>query len=415
MNDAFFPTPEIPAPKEPPEGSSTAETSAATSEGPHAPQASQPTPEAAPVQESAPADASGPSFFSDTYILTASECTDPQSPDRGMPKIPAQASDVHATFSKLGLSMVVLLAAMLAGTYAIDYLLAVNVPGYGLSWWRTWVLSLLPLYGLGLPLMYLVLRKIPVAPHNTDYPLGRNRDLMQKPRFTVGNFITLLFLAFGCMYVGSIIGNAIMSILSTVMEYPYANGLQSMVDESPFWMTFIGTCICAPLGEEFIFRKLLIDRSRRFGDGVSIIVSGFFFGLFHGNLFQFFYAFMLGLVLAYIYTRTGNLWWCVAMHAIVNFMGGIVVPGLAALLPENTLSVTPMQSLVSLLIMAWTYGTIIAAIVILVKHRDSRKISSGQNPLYAEKSAFRVMLNPGMLTNYILMSIMMVLSLIPAY
>jgi membrane protease YdiL (CAAX protease family) len=43
-------------------------------------------------------------------------------------------------------------------------------------------------------------------------------------------------------------------------------------------------------------------------------------------LFQFFYAFGLGLVLGYVYMRTSRLRYSMAMHMLVNFNGGIVAP-----------------------------------------------------------------------------------------
>ena len=46
-----------------------------------------------------------------------------------------------------------------------------------------------------------------------------------------------------------------------------------------------------------MFRKLLIDRIVPFGQRVAVVVSGLAFGLFHGNFYQFFYAFSLGAVL----------------------------------------------------------------------------------------------------------------------
>ncbi len=334
------------------------------------------------------------------------------------------AAETRRQFSRLGLSMLVLSVAMIAAQYGLDYLLFYTIPNYATSWWRTWVLSLIPLYGVGLPLMLLSLKGLPAVPHNTHYlrpAVGfLPPEKQEKSRFTVGHWFILLVIGFGCMYIGNIIGTTLMAILSAITGYEYANALNSIIDESPLWMTFIGTCICAPFGEELLFRKLLIDRSRRFGDTVSILISGFFFGLFHANLFQFFYAFLLGMVLAYIYTRTGKYLLCVAMHAVVNFVGGIVMPELSKLLPDTTdpdalLNMTPVQSLVSSFMSMWVYGSIIAGIVLFIIFFKQRQLSRGSSPLNRRTTPYEVMLNPGMLANFIVMSLMMVISLIPQY
>ena len=44
------------------------------------------------------------------------------------------------------------------------------------------------------------------------------------------------------------------------------------------------------------------------------------------NLFQFFYAFLLGLMFGYVYTRTSKLRYSTAMHMIINFNGGVLAP-----------------------------------------------------------------------------------------
>ena len=70
----------------------------------------------------------------------------------------------------------------------------------------------------------------------------------------------------------------------------------------------------APVVEEFIFRKFLIDRVYRYGEWVAILTSGLMFGLFHENLAQFFFATLIGCFFAFFYILrvlrllTGKLW-----------------------------------------------------------------------------------------------------------
>ena len=86
--------------------------------------------------------------------------------------------------------------------------------------------------------------------------------------------------------------------------------------------------ILAPVLEEYIFRKLLIDRLSKYGELTAMLFSATVFGLFHMNFFQFFYAFGLGLLFAYIYTRTRNLLYPVLLHMIINFQGSVLAPWL---------------------------------------------------------------------------------------
>ena len=58
--------------------------------------------------------------------------------------------------------------------------------------------------------------------------------------------------------------------------------------------------------EELVFRATYTKKLIRFGEGPYILLSGFLFGTYHGNLEQFFYAFVMGCCLAF---------WCAARAA----------------------------------------------------------------------------------------------------
>ena len=118
------------------------------------------------------------------------------------------------------------------------------------------------------------------APHVADSapsacrpfnPTYRARGIVaEKPRFGFGWWILIAVIGMGAMEIGALVGQGFMKLLSYLVGYDYANGLETIVSGSPLWATFLGTVVLAPLGEEFIFRKLLIDRTRRWGDAVSV-------------------------------------------------------------------------------------------------------------------------------------------------
>jgi hypothetical protein len=216
------------------------------------------------------------------------------------------------------------------------------------------------------------------------------------------------------MYIGSLIGNGLMQIMSNLMDYDYANPVNDIIKNSPTWMVFFATCICAPFGEELIFRKLLLDRTRGYGETASILLSGLLFGLFHGNLFQFFYAFILGMILAYIYLRSGKYLWCVAMHAVINFIGSVVMSAVQDLLPTDPeATLTALQILIALLMNVWIYGLIITAIVLVCLLWHKRKLSGGTTPLGSAKGFGAMMGNAGMIVAVVIMILLMAANLIP--
>lgn len=72
------------------------------------------------------------------------------------------------------------------------------------------------------------------------------------------------------------------------------------------------------MAEEVIFRRLLLDRIRIFGDGAAILIGGAAFGLFHGNLNQTLYAFALGAIFTAIVLMTNRIRYTIAIHMVIN-------------------------------------------------------------------------------------------------
>ncbi len=77
--------------------------------------------------------------------------------------------------------------------------------------------------------------------------------------------------------------------------------------------------IIVPLGEEVVFRGLVYNRMRRYGGAIlSIVMSSIFFGVYHMNLIQGVYSFLMGLVVVWIYERYGGLIYPILVHASAN-------------------------------------------------------------------------------------------------
>lgn len=183
------------------------------------------------------------------------------------------------------------------------------------SGWYTWGMTFIPLYLIGMPVCVCIMRKAP-------------EQKTAAVRFGGKNFFVFLLMCFPLMYGGNIIGNVLALLLSGGTAQ---NGvLDYALDTSP--LKILVMVILAPLLEEFIFRKQIIDRCGKYGERPAILFSALAFGLFHMNLFQFFYAFGLGLVFGYVYTRTWRLRYSVIMHMIINFMGAVIAPFLLSLL-----------------------------------------------------------------------------------
>lgn len=188
------------------------------------------------------------------------------------------------------------------------------------SWW-IWICASAPMYLFAFPACFLMMQILPgKAPERHD--------------LTVKQFLTLIPICFCLMYAGNLVGTLLSMILSGGQA---ENALEDFaMDNSP--LKILVMVILAPLLEELICRKFLIDRTVRYGEKLSVLMSGLVFGLLHQNLFQFFYAFALGSLFAYVYIRTGRVRYTVILHAIVNFLGAVVAPAILSVVDLDAIS-----------------------------------------------------------------------------
>jgi membrane protease YdiL (CAAX protease family) len=154
--------------------------------------------------------------------------------------------------------------------------------------------------------------------------------------------------------------------------------------------------ILAPIFEEFFFRKMLIDKTIRYGAKVSIILSALLFGLFHGNLNQFFYAFLMGGFFAYVYIKTGKIIYPIVLHAIVNFMGSVVsqVISQAMMNLQQSISTTDLTIIVAYMILFIIF--IVLGIIGLSRYKKA-KFNGKKTEIELEYKYTTMFMNPGMI------------------
>ncbi len=108
----------------------------------------------------------------------------------------------------------------------------------------------------------------------------------------------------------------------------YSEGFEAVSDliyNSSFLTQFIATVIAAPITEEFLVRGLIYKRMRRWAPALaSAIISAALFGVIHGNLVQFVYAFIIGMILALIYEKTKTIWIPILFHLVANFVSILI-------------------------------------------------------------------------------------------
>lgn len=70
--------------------------------------------------------------------------------------------------------------------------------------------------------------------------------------------------------------------------------------------------------EEFCLRGIVCGRLAKYNRWAAVIISAILFSLMHMTVSQIPFAFLAGLLLGYVYLRTGSIWSCVIIHAVNN-------------------------------------------------------------------------------------------------
>lgn len=80
-------------------------------------------------------------------------------------------------------------------------------------------------------------------------------------------------------------------------------------------------CILVPVAEELVYRGFVYQRLRaKSSESVAAVLSALLFGALHFNLVQFFYAAVLGVLLAHIVYKTESLIAAMAAHMAANLV-----------------------------------------------------------------------------------------------
>lgn len=316
------------------------------------------------------------------------------------------------TFSRIALS----LAAYTIVAYVVTLLLRLLLQATGLTTavsqniCLSWILSVAPMYLCGLPVLWLIVRRMP------EYPICRSS-------ISATNFLIIFLVSRAFLTIGSMVSQIIVALLEGMLGHEIEDSTTAMVESTPAWLLILLVVLLAPLVEEFIFRKLFIDRLAGYGDKAAILFSSALFGIAHGNFYQFVYTFLLGLILGYLYTRTGKMRWSFLLHAVTNFLGSVAaLPILRAIrrLEEIMAEETPQTSELfglSSLVLAYSavlYGMAILGVIFFFLYRKRIRLSDGENPLPAKVLLTSAICNLGTPVFLLVSTVEFVLSVLPA-
>lgn len=309
-------------------------------------------------------------------------------------------------FSKIGIGFLILVVVTYLAQFAFVKALAPWLREHMDFYTRyQLVFSSLPMYLVGVPAAYLWFRRIP------------KRETLKTVSWGPGKLCVALLIAYGLLYGSNLVSAFGMYVVGVLRGKPIVNDLAAIVLESDPWVMTIVMVILAPIIEELLFRKILLDRIHPYGEKLCVLVSGLLFGLMHGNFFQFLYAGFLGAVFAYIYLKTGKLRYTIVFHMVINFMGSVVALWFMKMMLNSGIYENPAamsQHMFQLMLMFGyvflLFAACISGIVLLICFRKEITFQPGSISLPQGKSALTVFFNLGMILFFLACGAQFVLS-----
>lgn len=102
---------------------------------------------------------------------------------------------------------------------------------------------------------------------------------------------------------------------------------QLEVPTFPKLSTVLATCILGPILEEFVFRGIIYSKLKNvFSKDKAIFLVSIFFAIYHFNLLQGIYAFLISIIVTTVYDKHHNLWLPIIIHCIGNLVSSLLLP-----------------------------------------------------------------------------------------
>ena len=208
-----------------------------------------------------------------------------------------------------------------------------------------------------------------------------------------------LLIIFSMLYVAgqafNFLGDGITKMIHTGGT-EQLNTVSSLVTSNQLF-SFLIPAVIAPITEELMFRKLMIDRLHNYGETAVIIFTALCFGLFHGNLQQAIYATAVGTILGSVYCKTGKVVHTILLHIANNtlsFSLTLILP----LLTGKVSGAAFIEGIIAALILAAVVITGIVSLIRMLWKRKDIVLDNSMSDAIPKGAVFQtVYLNPGVI------------------
>lgn len=228
-----------------------------------------------------------------------------------------EGEDLRAkkVFSRVGMGLFLMVIAIFIGNFIMSSIIILINPEIIVGGFAILLLSEIIVLLFGFLVFYVVTKGI------------EDSEKGEVLKISLKSFLGFLLVSIAFMIVSNILGTIINTGIARIRgETGFYDPVESILSQENMILMSLYVVVVGPIMEELVFRKIMLDKIRRFGELPAIIISSIAFGLYHMNLAQFFYAFAVGLVFAYITLKTNTVFYAIILHMIINLRSVIITP-----------------------------------------------------------------------------------------
>lgn len=151
-----------------------------------------------------------------------------------------------------------------------------------------------------------------------DFLSNANLNI-ERRKVTVKLVMLMVLLGFLVQIAASFVLTLVLGMMPKVAA-DYMSGLESLLQITPAMI--LRVCVIFPVLEEIFFRGIVIRIMYRFAPfAVANVCQALVFAIYHGNIVQGIYAFLLGLLIGYVLKLTRNIVYVFVLHMSINLLG----------------------------------------------------------------------------------------------
>lgn len=129
--------------------------------------------------------------------------------------------------------------------------------------------------------------------------------------------IPTCLLLFGMIIVCDILSELSLYMFPIKSSF-YKDIFENIGNEKPLKL-FFEVVIIGPIFEEIVFRKIILkELLNKHTKNIAIVISALIFSLIHLNIWQFFTAFPIGIILGLMFYETDSVFLCIIFHSLYN-------------------------------------------------------------------------------------------------